>query len=82
MLKSMGANIEGIGSHLLKIEGVTRLKVRYKVIPDRIEAGTYILAAVTGGDVVVEGIDPSHLGSFLDLLRTSGLRYKQNQDSI
>ncbi len=84
MLKSMGANIEGIGSHLLKIEGVTRLKgCRHKVIPDRIEAGTYILAAaITGGDVVVEGIDPSHLGSFLDLLRTSGLRYKQNQDSI
>ena len=84
MLKSMGANIEGIGSHLLKIEGVTKLKgCRHKVIPDRIEAGTYIIAAaITGGELIVEGIDPSHLGSFLDLLRTSGLRYKQHKDSI
>ena len=46
----MGANIEGIGSHLLKIEGVTKLKgCRHKVIPDRIEAGTYIIAAAITG---------------------------------
>ena len=51
MLVSMGANIEGIGSHLLKIEGVKELHgCRHKVIPDRIEAGTYMIAgAMTGG---------------------------------
>lgn len=84
MLESMGANIQGIGSHLLKIEGVDRLSgCKHKVIPDRIEAGTYILAgAITGGELTIEGIDFGHMGSFLDLLKTSGMILVSQDQSI
>ena len=84
MLESMGANIQGIGSHLLKIEGVDRLSgCKHKVIPDRIEAGTYILAgAITGGELTIEGIDFGHMGSFLDLLKTSGMSLVSQDQSI
>ena len=84
MLVSMGANIEGIGSHLLKIEGVKELRgCRHKVIPDRIEAGTYMIAgAMTGGDLTIDGIENAHLGSFLDLLKSSGLKFILNEHKI
>jgi UDP-N-acetylglucosamine 1-carboxyvinyltransferase len=84
MLESMGANIQGIGSHLLKIEGVDRLSgCKHRVIPDRIEAGTYILAgAITGGELTIEGIDFGHMGSFLDLLKTSGMSLVSQDQSI
>lgn len=77
MLQAMGANISGIGSHRLEIEGVDKLNgCKHKVIPDRIEAGTYILAgAITGGNISVEGIEAAHLGSFFDLLKTAGLPF-------
>jgi UDP-N-acetylglucosamine 1-carboxyvinyltransferase len=75
MLVQMGANIEGIGSHVLTIHGVDRLHgTRYRVIPDRIEAGTWILAAaITRGDVTVRGANAKHLGAFLDKLDQAGL---------
>ncbi len=62
-LSAMGARIRGAGTDLIKIEGVPALKaVRYAVIPDRIEAGTYMAAAaVTGGDVTIENVIPTHL---------------------
>jgi UDP-N-acetylglucosamine 1-carboxyvinyltransferase len=84
MLESMGANIQGIGSHLLKIEGVDRLSgCKHRVIPDRIEAGTYILAgAITGGELTIDGIDFGHMGSFLDLLKTSGVSLVPQNQSI
>ena len=84
MLESMGANIQGIGSHLLKIEGVDKLSgCKHRVIPDRIEAGTYILAgAITGGELTIEGIDFGHMGSFLDLLKTSGVSLVPQNQSI
>ena len=84
MLESMGANIQGIGSHLLKIEGVDKLSgCTHRVIPDRIEAGTYILAgAITGGELTIEGIDFRHMGSFLDLLKTSGVSLVPQNQSI
>jgi len=84
MLESMGANIQGIGSHLLKIEGVDKLSgCTHRVIPDRIEAGTYILAgAITGGELTIEGIDFGHMGSFLDLLKTSGMSLVSQDQSI
>ena len=77
MLQAMGANISGIGSHRLEIEGVDKLNgCKHTVIPDRIEAGTYILAgAITGGNISVEGIEAAHLGSFFDLLKTAGLPF-------
>ena len=84
MLVSMGANIEGIGSHLLKIEGVKSLHgCQHKVIPDRIEAGTYMIAgAMTAGEITIDGIEHAHMGSFLDLLKTSGLHFFHNKNRI
>ena len=84
MLQAMGANIEGIGSHLLKIEGVEKLNgCKHRVIPDRIEAGTYVLAgAITGGELTIEGINAAHMGSFLDLLKTAGLNLDYQNHSI
>jgi UDP-N-acetylglucosamine 1-carboxyvinyltransferase len=75
LLVKMGAKIEGIGSHVLKIEGVEKLHgAKHRVIPDRIEAGTWILAAaMTRGDVTVRGANPQHLGAFLDKLEQAGV---------
>jgi len=70
MLVAMGANIEGIGSHHLKIEGVKSLHgCTHRIIPDRIEAGTYLIAgAITRGQITVNGADPAHLRAVLDKL--------------
>jgi UDP-N-acetylglucosamine 1-carboxyvinyltransferase len=75
LLVKMGAKIEGIGSHVLTIEGVNRMHgTHHRVIPDRIEAGTWILAAaMTRGDVTVRGANPKHLGAFLDKLEQAGV---------
>jgi UDP-N-acetylglucosamine 1-carboxyvinyltransferase len=75
LLVKMGAKIEGIGSHVLTIEGVNKLHgTHHRVIPDRIEAGTWILAAaMTRGDVTVRGANPQHLGAFLDKLDQAGV---------
>ncbi len=75
MLLAMGARIEGIGSHALTITGVERLHgTTHRVIPDRIEAGTYLLAAaMCGGDVTVQGARSDHLAALLDKLRESGV---------
>ncbi|MDR3228320.1 MAG: UDP-N-acetylglucosamine 1-carboxyvinyltransferase [Puniceicoccales bacterium] len=75
MLVAMGAKIEGIGSPMLTITGVEKLHgCDYAVLPDRIEAGTYLLAgAITGGDVVVRGAIREHLGAFLNALNEAGV---------
>ena len=75
MLKKMGANISGAGSHLLTIEGVERLNgCVHPVIPDRIEAATYIMgAAITRGEILLQGINTSHLGAFSKVMRESGV---------
>lgn len=67
MLESMGARIKGIGSHYLKIEGVERLHgCKHSVPPDRIEAGTLMLAGViTDSEVTVEGVVPGHIRALL-----------------
>ena len=74
MLVEMGASISGAGTHTITVEGVRELRpVRYEIIPDRLEAGTYALAgAITGGDVEVHGAKPEHLTSFLYKLRETG----------
>jgi UDP-N-acetylglucosamine 1-carboxyvinyltransferase len=71
MLNSMGARITGHGTALMTIEGVDRLHgTDFEVIPDRIEAGTYLLAGVaTGGDLHVTNADPGHLDSLLAKFR-------------
>jgi UDP-N-acetylglucosamine 1-carboxyvinyltransferase len=75
VLNKMGAQIHGAGSDVVKIEGVDALHgVRHRVIPDRIEAGTFMVAAaLTHGDIVVEGARPDHLEAFLLKLKEAGV---------
>jgi len=74
MLIGMGAKIEGVGSHRLIIHGVKKLHgVTHSIIPDRIEAGTYLLAGLmTKGDVTVEGARARDLSAFIDKLEEAG----------
>ena len=67
-LLACGAKIEGVGSHRLVIDGVERLHgTTWRVIPDRMEVGTFMAAsAATGGDIVCQGADPAHMGAVLE----------------
>ncbi len=73
-LNSMGARVSGAGTDVLRVEGVSRLRgCEYRVIPDRIEAGTFMVAAaITGGDLVLENVVPEHLKSPIAKLREIG----------
>ncbi|MCH7504786.1 UDP-N-acetylglucosamine 1-carboxyvinyltransferase [PVC group bacterium] len=75
-LNTMGARIEGHGSSEITITGVKELHgTRYRVIPDRIEAGTFLMAAVASeGDVVLKNVKIEHLGLLIDRLKTVGAR--------
>ncbi|ACF11001.1 UDP-N-acetylglucosamine 1-carboxyvinyltransferase [Chlorobaculum parvum NCIB 8327] len=83
-LQKMGANISGIGTTTLVIEGVDQLKaVEFDNIFDRIEAGTLLgAAAITGGSVTVTGTVPEHLGSVLDAFRQAGCIVTVKDDAI
>ena len=82
MLRSMGAKIEGDGSRTVRIQGVERLHgCRHRIIPDRIEAGTFaIAAAVTRGDVEVRCCNPKHLQAVLDQLARAGAEVITSED--
>jgi UDP-N-acetylglucosamine 1-carboxyvinyltransferase len=84
MLVAMGARIDGIGSPTLEIEGVDRLSsVSWETCPDRIEAGTYAMAAaLTGGDVVIERVRPADLTMPLIKLRSAGAVVEEGADSV
>ena len=75
-LSAMGAKIDGAGTSTIRIEGVARLHgATHQVLPDRIEAGTYAMAAaMTGGDVTLTGIRPETIEAALSLLRAAGAR--------
>ena len=83
-LNSMGANIKGAGTDVIKIKGVDHLKGgTYSVIPDYIEAGTYmIMAAATHGDVLVKNVIPKHLDSISAKLIETGAKVVEYDDSI
>jgi len=83
-LVKMGALIDGIGSSTLEIEGVDRLHgCEYSVMPDRIEAGTYLVAAAaTGGRLRLEGAQPHHLDIVLEKLRDAGAEVSFGDDWI
>jgi UDP-N-acetylglucosamine 1-carboxyvinyltransferase len=83
-LVTMGAHIEGIGSPHLVVEGVTRLQgTTYTIIPDRIEAGTFLLAgAITRGEVTAAGAVPDHLTAVLDKLTEMGVDVQATVDSV
>ncbi|QSZ27075.1 UDP-N-acetylglucosamine 1-carboxyvinyltransferase [Aceticella autotrophica] len=83
-LNGMGANIKGAGTDTIKIIGVQDLHgCRHSVIPDQIEAGTYMVAAAaTGGDVVVRGIIPKHLEAVMAKLIEMGVILEEGEDEI
>ncbi|MBQ5591234.1 MAG: UDP-N-acetylglucosamine 1-carboxyvinyltransferase [Clostridia bacterium] len=83
-LNSMGANIRGAGTDVLKISGVPYLKETvYSIIPDQIEAGTYMVAAAaTGGDVVIENVIPKHLESITAKLEETGVQVEELDDAV
>ena len=84
LLNKMGARIEGAGTQCIRIQGVSRLHgARHRIIPDRIEAGTFIIAgALTGGDLMISGCDPSHLGALLQKLEDCGVSLRADVDSV
>ena len=83
-LMRMGARIEGIGTDKLTIEGSTSLTgASHRVVPDRIEAGTFaIAAAITGGRVLLEGARLDHLGATARILREAGVEVTERPDGL
>lgn len=84
LLNKMGAKIEGAGTSTIRVKGVQKLSgAKHRIIPDRIEAATFILAgALTGGDLNVSGCDPQHLGSLLQKLHEVGIKTSHRGDSV
>jgi UDP-N-acetylglucosamine 1-carboxyvinyltransferase len=84
LLNAMGAKIHGAGSSTIRVKGVSKLHgARHRIIPDRIEAGTFIIAgALTGGDVNVTGCEPAHLTAILQKLAQTGVKTSVKADSV
>src|ERR1700737_333728 len=84
LLKQMGAQIEGAGTPTIRVKGVSKLHgARHRIIPDRVEAATFILAgALTGGDINVASCDPGHLDALLQKLAEVGVKTRQTPDSV
>ena len=83
-LNKMGAKIRGAGTDTIRIEGVDKLHgADYTIIPDRIEAGTYMIAAaMTGGDVIVENVLPEHQKPLIAKLREAGAVVEEDIDKV
>ncbi|MBP3324123.1 MAG: UDP-N-acetylglucosamine 1-carboxyvinyltransferase [Clostridia bacterium] len=83
-LNTMGADIRGAGTDVIKIRGVKRLKgCTYSIIPDQIEAGTYMVAAAaTGGDVLIKNVIPKHLESISAKLEEMGVVIEEFDDAV
>ncbi|RLQ94749.1 UDP-N-acetylglucosamine 1-carboxyvinyltransferase [Falsibacillus albus] len=83
-LNKMGAKVKGAGTGTIRIEGVDRLVgADHNIIPDRIEAGTFMVAAaVTGGDVLVQGAVPEHLSSLVAKMEEMGVTIIEEQDGL
>jgi UDP-N-acetylglucosamine 1-carboxyvinyltransferase len=84
LLNKMGACITGAGTSKIRIQGVSALHgARHRIIPDRIEAGTFVIAAaLTGGDLIVSNCDPTHLGALLEKLQECGVKIASNGESV
>ena len=84
LLCKMGAQIEGAGTHTIRIHGVERLHgARHRIVPDRIEAGTFVIAgALTGGDLMITGCEPLHLHALLQKLQECGVAVRTNGESV
>ncbi|MGG4489520.1 UDP-N-acetylglucosamine 1-carboxyvinyltransferase [Metabacillus idriensis] len=84
LLSSMGARIKGAGTDVIRIDGVESLHgCRHSIIPDRIEAGTYmIIGAAMGQEVLIDNVIPLHLESLIAKFREMGIRVETNNDQI
>jgi UDP-N-acetylglucosamine 1-carboxyvinyltransferase len=84
LLNAMGANVKGAGTDVIRIQGVKRLQgVHHTIIPDRIEAGTFMIAAAaTRGEVIIEDVIPEHLEPVIAKLREAGALVEVGEDSI
>jgi UDP-N-acetylglucosamine 1-carboxyvinyltransferase len=84
LLNKMGAHIEGAGTPTIRVKGVSKLKgAKHRIIPDRIEAGTFLIAgALTGGDLNIAGCDPAHLDAILSKLKETGVKTRSTADSV
>jgi UDP-N-acetylglucosamine 1-carboxyvinyltransferase len=84
LLCAMGARIQGAGTERIEIEGVRELGgARHRIIPDRVEAGTFLVAgAITRGDVTITDVVPDHLTAVLDKLEATGARLEVGADRI
>jgi UDP-N-acetylglucosamine 1-carboxyvinyltransferase len=84
LLSAMGASIEGAGTGTIRVRGVHKLHgARHRINPDRIEAGTFLMAgAITGGDLKVTHCNPAHLGSLISKLEACGVRIDIQGDCI
>ncbi len=84
LLRAMGARIEGAGTSTIHVRGVARLHgARHRINPDRIEAGTYLIAgAITGGDLHVEGCHSGHLSAVIGKLEQCGVKLEVGKESV
>ncbi len=84
LLTAMGAKITGAGSSTITVQGVSKLHgARHRINPDRIEAGTFLLAgAITGGDLNVDCCEPAHLGSLIAKLEQCGVKIDVGKENI
>jgi UDP-N-acetylglucosamine 1-carboxyvinyltransferase len=84
LLNAMGAKIEGAGTSTIRVQGVTKLHgARHRIIPDRIEAGTFIIAgALTGGDLNITACEPKHLTAILQKLKETGVKTAIKTDAV
>ncbi|MEP7271621.1 MAG: UDP-N-acetylglucosamine 1-carboxyvinyltransferase [Acidobacteriota bacterium] len=82
LLVKMGARIEGAGTSVMTVTGVHRLGgAEHRIVPDRIEAGTFMVAAaITGGNLEIDTCNPAHLGAIIDKLRAVGVAIEQIAD--
>ncbi|OGW56769.1 MAG: UDP-N-acetylglucosamine 1-carboxyvinyltransferase [Nitrospirae bacterium RBG_16_43_8] len=83
-LTAMGAKIKGAGESIIEIEGIDELGLlAHKVIPDRIETGTFMaIAGITGGDITIRGCIPEHVQAFFIKLKAAGLRVEETADGV
>ncbi|MGI6144790.1 MAG: UDP-N-acetylglucosamine 1-carboxyvinyltransferase [Clostridia bacterium] len=83
-LNSMGAKVRGAGTDVIKIEGVKELtSAEHTIIPDRIEAGTFmVIAAATGGDILIKNVIPEHVEAVISKLKEAGVEITEDSEGI
>jgi len=84
LLNAMGAKIEGAGTSTIRIKGVAKLNgARHRINPDRIEAGTFLIAgAITGGDLNIDCCNPAHLGAVISKLEACGVKLEVGKENV